>query len=177
MVQIELLRISRDSKFIEIIAECYGDVFKELSIKRYGEVNWNDASSLVLNKNRVSLRIETAMLGGPGMFEVQFGLGDSNESCGVDPQKRTVAYVSDINNVYTYILTLLLDLDCKCLEPSTELYKMFAFLYGHQEALRLGRIDEAYDFYKVIQKNLKLCGYSAKATSVGCAPTNCGCNG
>ena len=39
MVQIELLRISRDSKFIEIIAECYGDVFKELLIKRYGEVN------------------------------------------------------------------------------------------------------------------------------------------
>ena len=188
---INLLRVSRDSKYIEMFIQAPTDYqFKELLIQKLpsdGKFSntWKDASALVANKDSVTIKIATGIFDSTGsypMYKFKISLiwaGEGDEP-GIDGSKISdqydIAFISDINNVYSYILSLILDLDCKCLEPSNELFRMFSFLYAHQEAMRLGRYDDAVDLYKIIFKNLRKCGYLDRADNVGCVTNNCGCN-
>ena len=188
---INLLRISRDSKYIEMFIQAPTDYeFKELLIQKLpsdGKFSntWKDASNLVANKDSVTIKISTGIFDSTGSypmykFKISLAWIGSGTEPGIDGSKISdqydIAFISDINNVYSYILSLILDLDCKCLEPSNELFRMFSFLYAHQEAMRLGRYDDAVDLYKIIFKNLRKCGYLDRADNVGCVTNNCGCN-
>lgn len=188
---INLLRISRDSKYIEMFIQAPTDYeFKELLIQKLpsdGQFSntWKDASTLVANKDSVTVKIATDIFNSAGSypmykFKISLAWVGSGAEPGIEGSKISdqydIAFISDINNVYSYILSLILDLDCRCLEPSGELFRMFSFLYAHQEAMRLGRYDDAIDLYKIIFKNLRKCGYLDRADNVGCVTNNCGCN-
>lgn len=188
---INLLRISRDSKYIEMFIQAPTDYeFKELLIQKLpsdGKFSntWKDASTLVANKDSVTVKIATDIFNSAGSypmykFKISLAWAGTGAEPGIEGSKISdqydIAFISDINNVYSYILSLILDLDCRCLEPSGELFRMFSFLYAHQEAMRLGRYDDAIDLYKIIFKNLRKCGYLDRADNVGCVTNNCGCN-
>lgn len=188
---INLLRISRDSKYIEMFIQAPTDYeFKELLIQKLpsdGKFSntWKDASTLVANKDSVTVKIATDIFNSTGSYPMyKFKISLAWVGIGTEPgiegskisDQYDIAFISDINNVYSYILSLILDLDCRCLEPSGELFRMFSFLYAHQEAMRLGRYDDAIDLYKIIFKNLRKCGYLDRADNVGCVTNNCGCN-
>lgn len=179
-IEIELLRVSNDSKYIEFKVNCPDNYkFTGLFIRKYSLDNtgWMDGSAIISDppSNIKVIRIETSIFGGTGMFQLRFE-ADLIEGSGDNTKITADGYASDINNVYTYILSLILDLDCNCSTPSKDLFKMFAFMYGHQEAMRLGRIEEAFRLYNIIIKNLKLCGWLERADNVGCEPLNCNCN-
>ena len=86
----------------------------------------------------------------------------------------TIGVCSDVNNIYQYILTPILQMDSKCPNISEEVKKVFTFLFAHTEAMRLERFSEAENFYTVLKNNFSNC---SGTTRTGTRIVNCGCNG
>ena len=187
-IQINLLRISPDSQYLEFSVECPANYrFKKLDIKKFDYLTTEgypaNSSGFVEADNlykRTStkeiMRIATSIFGGTGMFQVVFGV--SWEGVGEEPllsngtklsDKETIGICSDVNNIYNYLLQCLLSLDSRCAELDNDMRRAFIILYGHQEAMRLERIDEAEYFYNILKNNFSNCNSSVRTNN------NCGC--
>ena len=188
MIQINLLRISPDSEYLEFSVECPANYrFNVLSIKKYDYLTTTgypensdgfiDASNLYkATSTKEVMRIATSIFGGTGMFQVVFGVdwrGVGEEPLLSDgtklSDKETVGVCSDVNNIYNYLLQCLLSLDSRCAELDNDVRRAFIILYGHQEAMRLERLDEAEYFYNILKNNFSNCDKSVRINN------NCGC--
>lgn len=189
MIQINLLRISPDSEYIEFSVECPTDyLFNKLLIKKYDYLTttgyptnssgWIDGSNLYTRTStKEVMRIASSIFGGSTLFYVEFGIewvGAGDEPLLSDgtklSDKTEVGVCSDINNIYTYLLQCILKLDNKCNYLSNEIKQAYILLYGHTEAMRLERFEEAEYFYDVLKNNFGNCLADARLNT-----NNCGC--
>lgn len=190
MIQINLLRVSPDSKYLEFSVECPTNyIFNVLNIYRHGYENinsypinsegWVDASAVYSQTStKEIIRINTDIFGGSGLYKVEFGVEwtSTTTSEPVDPcngklsDNPTFAMCSDVTFVYEYIIGQLTSSACKCGDVSDEVKRIHAILYGHEEAMRLEKWIDAINFYETLESNLSIC----KSTRTN---SNCGCNG
>jgi len=218
MIQINLLRVSPDSKYIEFSIECPTNYrFNVLKIRKYDYLTttgyptnsdgWVDLSNFYVGTStKEVIRISTDIFGGSTMFGVEFGvvwIGGANlfdetnqilyDELGialldevientpepVDPctgklsDNNEVAYCSDVNSFYEYLLSPMLALNTNCPKLSDDIKKAFVFLFAHTEAMRLGRIPEAEHFYDILKMNFNSCSAPERYTGT----YNCNCNG
>ena len=188
MIQINLLRISSDSKYIEFSVECPENYrFNTLYIKKYdwqytpnypnNSLGWIDASSVYKKTStKEVIRISTAIFGGSSMFYLEFGvkwIGTEEEPTPCNGIKlsdnTTIGVCSDINNVYTYLFQGILSVENKCSGLSDDLKKAYVILNGHIGAMKLERFDEAEHFYDVLKNNFSNCLNPNRVSG------NCGC--
>lgn len=188
MIQINLLRISPDSKYIEFSVECPVNYrFNLLHIKKYDwettqnyPVNmsgWVDASSLYKQTStKEVMRVSSDIFKDSTMFQVAFGvdwiLEDALEPIYPDgaklSSKITVGVCSDVNKVYHYMLQCILNLDSRCAGLSDEVKRMFVVLHGHTEAMRLGRYEDAEYLYSLLQNNFSICKGESNSKDCNC---------
>ena len=187
-IQINLLRISPDSQYIEFSVECPANYrFNKLNIKKYdystttgyptNASGWVDGSALYKQTStKEVMRISTSIFKGSTLFYVEFGVnwtgvGDEPLINGVKLSDTSVVGVcSDINNVYTFLLEYMLELDNNCKRLDTNVKRAYIILHGHTEAMRLERFEEAEYFYDILKNNFSTCGKDIRLTS-----NNCGC--
>ena len=174
MIQINLLRVSPDSKYLEFSVECPTNYrFNKLDIKKFdylttegyptNYLGFVDGSALYKREStKEVMRIATSIFGSTGMFQVVFSVDWDEELYGPEPllsdgtklsAKEVVGVCSDINNIYNYLLQCLLSLDSRCVELNNDMRRAFIILYGHQEAMRLERIEDAEYFYNILKNN------------------------
>ncbi|MFZ4724416.1 MAG: hypothetical protein ACOYMD_03145 [Paludibacter sp.] len=181
MIQINLLRVSTDSKYIEFSVECPADYnFNLLYISRYNVSlavydTTKDCSSLLSGTTQKEImRIATSAFGTDvTMYKVTFGIAP------IDPAGADVApeigICSNVNFVYENLLNSVLKLTSCCIDDTTydTLMRNHMILYAHQEAMRLERYTEAEYFYGIIWNLFSNCGGSTRAGSLVTNPCNC----
>lgn len=186
MIQIDILRISTDGKFLEFSVACkpsYG--FNTLLIHQYSitsETDYIDLSSIFEEKKaKYVVRIPLDLLGGSSMYHVHFkieytGPGEAPiDEC--DAILETEAVCSDVSNVYKYILLELINLTKGCCVTSipVDIQRMFTILYAHIEAMRLQQFDDAAQFYDVLRTNFSTCWVPER--NLKAKPCNCANHG
>ena len=183
MIQINLLRISSDSKYLEFSVECpvnYG--FNTLMIKKYDSVDYVDLSSIFTEKkNKYVVRIPLELIGGSSMYYVQLkveyigALPAPEDEC--DSSLEAMGVCSDVSNIYKYLLTELLNLTAGCCVPEipVDIQRLFTIMYSHIEAMRLEQFPEAEQFYSVLATNFTSCQTPIRNQTV--KPCNCRTNG
>lgn len=190
MIQINLLRVSPDSQYLEFSVECPTNYrFNKLLIKKFDYLTttgyptnidgYVDASALYKQEStKEVMRIAIEIFKTTGMFHVIFGVNWDEELYGPEPLlsdgtklsgKTSEGLCSDVNNIYNYLLQCLLNLDSKCSTLTNDTRRAFILLFGHQEAMRLERIDEAEDFYNILKSNFSNCSTDIRINN------NCGC--
>lgn len=177
MIQINLLRVSPDSKYLEFSVECPTDyVFNTLYITRYaGDHVYDttvDASGLLQGTTtKEVMRIALSALGETAtMYKVEFGV----TSLTLPEIENSIALCSNINDVYANLLDMILKLNTGCVNPSEYegLVRNYMFLYAHIEAMRLNRLFEAEKFYDLIINLFVNCGPTTRTL----VPINKTCN-
>lgn len=157
MIQINLLRISPDSRYLEFSVECPTNyTFNQLYITRYeGNHIYGDtydcSGLLVGTSTKEVMRIATSNFGTDiTMYKVEFGVTSSVE--GAEAIDNSVALCSNINSVYANLLDMILKLNIGCVLPTEyeTLVRNYIFLYAHTEAMRLNRQQDAERFYDII---------------------------
>ena len=201
MIQINLLRISPDSKYLEFSVECpINYKFNKLFIKKYDAIPvnstddlWRDVSHLLQRTStKEIMRISTEALSGYSiepdsngnmastMYYVQFGVEwiEPNPGAPTLPIPTTpdvIGVASDVNKVYAILKDYILNLNGNCC-TSTEDYQFltrnYMFLYAHLEAMRLERFDDAEMFYDILKKEFVNCAYTRSAVNRN---TDCNC--
>ena len=173
MICINLIRVSADSKYLDINVESsrmYNITW--VRVTRFDGTNWLDKDAVDLSpqlqpkSNKQRLRIGLEGFGGTGMFKVEMreswvGEGEepTDSKVGCKPSELvTTAYASDVSFVYKHLLTKLLNMNCDCYKVDEDLERNFMFLYAHQEAMQMNRIAEATKFYTALYKNFNKCG-------------------
>ena len=179
MIAINLLRISPDSQYLDIIAEVpSGYRFDNLQVYRYtGENVYEDpvdcSAVFIPDTTKQVLRIKTSSFGEDvTMYKVEFGATPLVQP---NPTYSETAYCSNINFVYENLLDLLLNVTNSCLSTKEleTLNRNHTILYAHTEAMRLGRFREAEMFYDVIWNMFTNCGPESRRA--GIYNSNCGC--
>lgn len=183
MIQINYLRISSDSEYLEFDVECpSGYTFTKLLIQKYSSTEALDEidAKSVFETDPSSLnqiiRIAVSELGGTGLFRVTFGVTGSPTLSDV------IAACSDVNDVYNFLLDSILNMQVNCMSADDYqlLTKNYLFLYAHQEAMRLERFtdtdfDEAGLFYDILVNNFTNCGNDVRSFGTRVV-SNCGCS-
>ena len=180
MIEISLIRISPDSKYLDIIVERSSEYrFNTLNVYRYlGNSEYADpvdcSSIYDHSKTKQVLRIAANSFGSDiTMYKVEFGLAPDAE--GVPEVENEVAYCSNINFVYENMLDLALNIKNDCITDSE--YDTFnrnhAILYAHTEAMRLSRFREAEMLYDIIWNLFSNCGPAGRRSNLYNKP--CGC--
>lgn len=195
MIYINLLRISPDSQYIEFSVECPTNyIFNTLNIKKYdwetttgypdNALGWVDASALYQGSStKEVMRIATSIFKGSTMFQLEFGvqwIGGETEPLNPDGSKlsdqTTIGVCSDINNIYEYLFTEMLNLYTSlitCVSISDDLKRAYIILYAHQNAMALGRIEDAEMFYDVLKNNFGTCSQVVRQNSGNSFSCNC----
>lgn len=177
MIQINLLRISPDSLYLEFSVECpINYTFTKLYIKRYSTTEilpTIDASNLFESNPTATkhvMRIAVSALGGTGMFQVTFGI------TGATIVPDAIGICSDVNHVYSFLMDSILNMQVNCLseEDYQLLTKNYLFLYAHMEAMRLERFDEAGMYYDILINNFANCDPGSESFGTRVV-SNCGC--
>lgn len=174
MIQINLFRISSDSKYIDIIIECpTGYHFNSMYIKRYdGEdiyEGWKNCSTLLSGTTtKETLRIATSAFGASTLFYGQFGV--ISDEIGGEEIPIAYAICSDINKIYTNLINSILKLK-SCTKLDDTLYFKYMTLYAHSEAMRLNRYEDAERLYKTLNDLFSICGSSARSNVIN----SCNC--
>lgn len=187
MIQINLLRISPDSKYLEFSVKCPTNyLFNKLFIKKYDAIPidsnddlWRDVSHLLQRTSTEEImRISTEALSGfpiepdingnmaSTMYYVQFGVewiepNPGNPTLPVPTIEDVIGVTSDVNKVYILLKDYILNLDLLCNNPDdyNTLLRNYMFLYAHTEAMRLERFDDAEMLYDILKKSFSKCGY------------------
>jgi hypothetical protein len=155
MIQINILRISPDEEFLELHVECpLTSVFNLFEVVRYDPVTKteedpNDMTVALKQSNVENLRIRVDLLGGPATF-YKIKLGTIKSLTG---ETQTItAYCSNISFVYFYMLDLVMQLGAACITDGDfkTLSRHHITLRAHQEAMRLGKIEDAKYFYDLL---------------------------
>lgn len=203
MICINLIRVSPDSKYLDINVTT-GNQYRlsSLIITRFNGSQWEhpiDASEYLQTSENQVLRLNLNIFGGTGLFKIEMREKWINQEC-EEPIDRcqpcypsdltTTAYASDVSNVYRYLVTKLISMNCDCYRLDEDLERTFMFLYAHQEAMQLNRISEAVRFYSALYKNFNKCGpFKGDRIGIACVcqtkPTqavhyknkSCGCHG
>ena len=179
MIEITLLRISPDSQYLDIIAECpSGYRFDNLQVYSYLGDNVYDTpvdctEIYTTGTTKQVLRIKTSSFGeNVKIYKVEFGATPADVTY---PVLSDVAYCSNVNFVYENLLDLILNLKNNCINDSDyeTLNRNHLILYAHMEAMRLNRFREAELFYDIIWNMFSNCGIQARRT--GIFTSNCGC--
>ena len=181
MIQVNLLRVSPDSKYIEFSVECpTGYNFNLLYIARYNVSTatydtTKDCSSLLQGTTQSEImRIAASAFGTDvTMYKVTFGVAPINPS---DPEiPETTGICSNVNFVYQNLLNPILGLTNCCVDATTydTLMRNYMILYAHQEAMRLERYTEAEYFYGIIWNLFDNCGGSQRSGTLITNPCNC----
>lgn len=180
MIQINLLRISPDSQYLEFSVECPTDyTFNRLYVSRYlGDHKYDttvDLSAyLVPDSTAQIMRIATSNFGSDTtMYKVTFGVVSSVE--GAPELPTTIGICSNINNVYANLLDMILKLSVDCVLPAEyeNLLRNYMFLYAHTEAMRLNRYFDAETFYDIIWNLFVNCGPSTRTQKTTTKTCNC----
>jgi hypothetical protein len=178
---VDICRISADGKYLEIDMSCDPNyTYRSFGFYDYlDDMNTNKPTDLIhyldtdVNgecKNRQLLRINLDKLNGKSMYYiiVEIWLKEYNiDGTYNDPQSVTNSIevftnaVSDVTNVYFYLLPGLIQLTKPC-DPcdiliSPEIQRAFLVLWSHLEAMRLKRWKEAEMFYTLIKNNFQNC--------------------
>jgi len=181
MIQINILRVSTDSQYIEFSIECTaGYNFNLLYIAKYNVSTalyetTKDCSALLQGTTQKEImRIATSAFGTDvTMYKVTFGIAP------IDPQgdefAPTTGICSNVNFVYENLLNLVLKLTSCCVEDDEyeALIRNHMILYAHQEAMRLERYTEAEYFYGIIWNLFDNCGGSTRSGTMITNPCNC----
>jgi len=203
MIEINLLRISPDSKYLEFSVECpINYLFNKLFIKKYdmkpidsNDDLWRDCSNILQRTStKEVMRISTTALSGLSLTPDQFGNSASTiyyvqfgaEWVEPNPESPTlpiptipdvIGVASDINKVYSILKDHILNLDADCIkqEDYQTLIRDYMFLYAHLESMKLERFDDAEMFYNIIKQSFASCLYNRDNYSRYLS--NCGCNG
>lgn len=132
---------------------------------------WLDAKAAYKGAStKEVVRIATSVFKGSSMFYVKFGVRWVGRN-GEEPEgtieretklsdRTTIAVCSDVTTMYHYLLNHLLsfDDDCtKCFDLSREVKNAFIILFGHIEAMRLERFEDAEQFYTTLKNNFSHC--------------------
>jgi len=180
MIEISLLRISPDSKYLDIIVERSSQYrFNTLNVYRYlGKNEYDDpvdcSSIYDPTKAKQVLRIAANSFGTDiTMYKVEFGVVPDAE--GVPVVQNEVAYCSNVNFVYENMLDLVLNIKNDCISDSEleTFNRNHAILYSHTEAMRLGRFRESELFYDIIWNMFSNCGPAGRRSNIYNKP--CGC--
>lgn len=180
MIQINLLRISPDSQYLEFSVECPMDyTFNQLYITHYiseGEYdNTIDCSYLLGGTSQKEvIRIAVASFGTPiSMYKVEFGVTSTVE--GAPLIDNVVGICSNVNFVYENQLDLILRLKKGCISDNDYniLDRNHMFLYAHLEAMRLQRYEDAEIFYDILMNLFNNCGPTGRQVNV--STPSCGC--
>lgn len=180
MIQINLLRISPDSKYLEFSVECPVNYrFNTLNITRYlGDHLYTttlDISHLLMGSTTKEVtRIATSNFGiDVTMYQVEFGVTAIVQ--GVPEIENAIGYCSNINEVYANLLDMILKLNIGCVSPLEyeNLTRNYMFLYAHTEAMRLNRKFDAEKFYDIIWNLFTNCGPSTRMART--LNKNCNC--
>lgn len=179
MIQINLLRVSADSQYLEISIECptsyYFNIF---NIKRYlgsGQYTESlDLSDRLSGETREIIQIPTSIFGTDvTMYWVELGvISDVPGAPAIDP---AIGIVSNVNFVYANLLDLIMKLTDGCISQADYdvLDRNHMILYAHQEAMRLLRLEEAERFYDIIWKLFSKCGPTTRQYGIINNPCNC----
>jgi len=181
MIQINLLRVSTDSKYIEFSVECTtGYNFNLLYIAKYNVSTklyetTKDCSSLLQGTTQQEImRIATSAFGADvTMYKVTFGIAPSTP--GGAEFAPTTGICSNINFVYENLLNTVLGLTSCCIDDETynALLRNHMILYAHQEAMRLERYTDAEYFYGIIWNLFDHCGGYIRGVFTLTNPCNC----
>ena len=176
MIQIELLRVSPDSKYIEFIVDCpAGYHFNRLEIKRYDyqtdpedpqDKGWIDCISVLEgNITREVVRLATSIFGASTMFHCLFGIVADNYVEGVSPEPETITGVcSNINDFYFCAHDMIQALEMQKIprEEFELLCRWYFAFYAHVEAVRLERYDDAERYYDILKEIIIEAGYKKR---------------
>lgn len=176
-IEITYVKFSTDSKYVEFSVSCpITHHFNKLYV--YNMVRGTNMADIskVFKKNDeegywYTLRLNKEGFSFDSMIRLDFGIVSNTD---VNDIETRIAYCSDVNNVFFYILGKLLDVrfPCRCDIIIPEEVKLaYTLLYSHTEAMRLGREKEALFFYTALMNNLSLCGDTKKINN------KCNCHG
>lgn len=168
MIQVELLRISSDSNYIEFIVACpIGYHFNRLEIRKYDAdpADWVDCVSVLQGtSDREVIRLSTSIFSGASMFYCNFGIIKDNWTDG-DPDPETlIAVCSDVNKFYFAAHDKIEALEMKEIPRGDyELLTRWYFaVYAHEQAMRLERYDDAERFYDILKDIITESGYAQR---------------
>jgi len=181
MIQINLLRVSPDSQYLEFSVECpTGYRFNTLNVIRYEPVTGTVDASLDLSgllqgtTTKEIMRIATSAIDPDvTMYEVEFGVAPIN---GEDPPiENATGVCSNINFVYANLLDLVMSFTNCCISDTQydNLDRNYMILYAHQEAMRLERYNDAKYFYSIIWNLFVSCGPTVRQSNIINKPCNC----
>ena len=149
MIQINLLRISPDSQYLEFSVECPTNYrFNKLLIKKFDYLTTSgyptnidgyiDASALYKQEStKEVMRIAIKIFKTTGMFHVVFGVDWDEELYGPEPllsdgtklsTKTSEGLCSDVNNIYNYLIVVLEVLQLNNYEDMHMDVNLFVFL-------------------------------------------------
>lgn len=180
MIQINLLRISPDSRYLEFSVECPTDYrFNQLYITRYAgnhlyDDTYDCSNLLVGTTTKEVMRIAVSNFGTDiTMYKVEFGVTSAVE--GAESIDNSIGFCSNINNVYTNLLDMILKLNVGCVLPTEyeTLVRNYIFLYAHIEAMRLNRQQDAERFYDIIWNLFVNCGPTTRLQRTTSKTCNC----
>lgn len=182
-LEIELFRVSPDSKYLEVIFNMPGAYlgFYMSSFKlEVRDGNGNHYSPFDLTEavgfspdNHTShwvIRIPLEDLGVnyPAMYIATFKASLQTENC--NKEIIDTAICSDVSSVYQCLLEDIVDSCDNCSKGSSvsdETIRNYLILYGHQSAMYRRDLDVAERYFKILSKCFKSC-------SGGCNTNCCG---
>lgn len=189
MIDINLLQVSADGKFIELDLFAPEDyIFDTLMIKKYDYIDdvtypenqngWVDKSSLYFKiDNREILNIPLDEFGSSTMFYVEFnviwnGIGEELPINNIMlSEQNYIGACSNVSDIYTYLLNCLIKLKDNCLTISNDIKRTYLILDAHKEAMKLERYEDAEFFYDLIKSGFNNCNININKIN------NCNCNG
>ena len=134
---------------------------------------------LDLESDRQVLHINLNDYKGSSMYYAKISIKSKEDleySESIDSEEHSAVAVSDISNVYFYLLPGLLQLAKPCDPCDTDIPKdvqrAFLVMWAHLEAMRLGRWSEAETFYDLIKNNFQHC-----LGEFEIKPKSCNCHG
>lgn len=156
-----------------IISAPYNHVFTQLMITvctpGKEETYWHIPDTDVIGQQSCVARIPLSELFEgkyiPSIFKVQ--IKAENVEGLTDPLTREL-WLSDVQNIYQGMLSGLMGIYEDCTEISDDLIKQYLLLFGHQQALAEQDWDNAWDLFKLLQKNFSKCGQSTSKNTCGC---------
>ena len=181
-IDIYLLRVSPDSKYLDISAHCPANYeFNQLLVTKYDveqkawENTTTDASQLVLEKTDIVLKIDMNAFGSDvTMYKVVLGAAPI-EGSGLTELIEQTGICSNTNFVYANLLDLIMRMTNCCISDYDydNLDRNHMILYAHMEAMRLGRETDAIFFYDLIWNLFTNCGPTTRQNNMINKPCNC----
>lgn len=96
----------------------------------------------------------------------------------VEALSDVIGVCSDMNHIYTLLKDDILNMNGNCISPDTykRLIRNYLFVYGHVEAMRLERFDEAEMYYDIMKKFFESCYGQAGRWNYGRTVSPCNCS-